>query len=87
MSRVFRSCLFLLMLGFCVRGGYAADPANNPSQSKPTIPAASQMAPLLQVPEATHDFGEVLEGGEVAHDFKIKNTGKGELQIEQVRPG
>jgi hypothetical protein len=84
MSRVSKSCLFILMLCFCMSGAYAADPASKPSQPKP---AASQNAPVLEVPEATYDFGEALEGHEVAHDFKIKNTGKGELQIEQVRPG
>jgi hypothetical protein len=87
MSRVLKSCLCVLVLCFCVRGAYAADPPGNPSQTKSAPPTASQSTPVLQIPQATHDFGEASEGAEVVHDYKIKNTGKGELQIEQVRPG
>jgi hypothetical protein len=46
-----------------------------------------QEAPKFQVEEPTHDFGEVLEGAEVEHEFVVKNTGNAVLQIEQVRPG
>ena len=87
MNRVFKSCLFILAWSFCLSLAHAAGPAANPAQPKPAAPAASPDAPAIQVPEATYDFGEVLEGVEVTHDYKIKNTGKGELQITQVRPG
>ncbi len=87
MKRVFRPCLLVLLWCLCLSWAHAADPAGKSAQPKPAAPAASPEAPVLQIPEATHDFGEVFEGVEVVHDFKIKNTGKGELQIEQVRPG
>jgi len=33
------------------------------------------------------DFGEIVEGEVVVHDFSIRNTGTDALQIDQVRPG
>jgi len=72
---------------FCLSWAHAADPADKPVQPKAAAPAASSEAPVLQTPETTYDFGEVFEGVEVSHDFKIKNAGKSELLIEQVRPG
>jgi hypothetical protein len=88
MNRIFKSCLLVLLWCFCVSGAHAADPAaGKPAQTKPAAPTASPDAPVIQVPEATYDFGEAFEGVEVSHDYKVKNAGKTELQIEQVRPG
>ena len=87
MNRVFKSALFIAAWCICLSWAHAANPAGNPAQPKPAAPAASPNAPVIQVPEATYDFGEVFEGGEVSHDYMVKNTGKTELQIEQVRPG
>jgi hypothetical protein len=42
---------------------------------------------VLEIPEMTHDFGEVMEGDSVIHEFKVRNTGKSDLEINQVRPG
>jgi hypothetical protein len=87
MKRVIKTCLFLAAWCFCLSWAQAADSPGKPAQPKSPAPAASQEAPVIQVPEATYDFGEALEGVEVSHDYKVKNTGKTELQIEQVRPG
>jgi hypothetical protein len=43
--------------------------------------------PRLKVPEATFDFGEVVEGDVVSHEFVLQNTGTEALQITDVRPG
>ncbi len=53
----------------------------------PAKSGEQQKAPSLQIAEKTFDFGEVMEGGEVSHDFAIKNTGAETLEIAQVRPG
>lgn len=90
MKRVLKLCLVILAWCFCLSLAHAAGPAASapqPKQAAPAVPAAPQAAPAIQIPEATHDFGEALEGIEVTHDFKVKNTGKAELVIEQVRPG
>ena len=69
--------------------GCALAAKSEESQGKEASPQASsaQEAPAMSVSESTHDFGEVTEGAEVTHDFLVKNTGSGSLQIEQVRPG
>jgi len=43
--------------------------------------------PSLSLSSAEHDFGQVREGNILSHDFKVRNTGKAELQIMEVRPG
>ena len=43
--------------------------------------------PHLKVAEPLHDFGEVMEGEVISHDFTILNTGAEALQITDVRPG
>lgn len=44
-------------------------------------------APSIQVGDTVFDFGEVMEGSEVSHEFTVRNDGKGALRIEQVKPG
>jgi hypothetical protein len=48
---------------------------------------AAPPAPLLQIPAAEFDFGEVAEGITVSHAFVIKNTGSEVLKIINVSPG
>ena len=43
--------------------------------------------PSITAPEPTWNFGEVEEDAKVSHDFVVKNTGKGELRIAEVRTG
>ncbi len=50
-----------------------------------TPPAAA--GPRAILPETVFDFGTVVEGTEVAHDFTIINDGDEPLQIKQVQSG
>lgn len=86
MGRFLRFACILLVWCSLVVVAHAAKGSDGsaPKKMKPASPAADQ--PSMQVPDATYDFGEVLEGAEVEHDFVVKNTGKGVLQIDQVRP-
>lgn len=43
--------------------------------------------PKVTIPEKVHEFDEVLEDTKVIHDFVIKNTGEGTLNILKVNPG
>lgn len=43
-------------------------------------------APKLVVDKVDFDFGKVIEGKVVAHTFKLKNEGSGELVIKNVSP-
>jgi hypothetical protein len=75
-------------LVFCCGGlAYGAHGAKGPPEQVSQTPASVQGTPSLQLVNPLHDFGEALEGSEVVHEFKIRNTGKGVLQIDQVRPG
>jgi len=47
-----------------------------------TSPAAA--APRVQVPQTTHDFGEVFEDKELTHTFVLKNTGDQDLVIRDL---
>ncbi|MBU1100868.1 MAG: DUF1573 domain-containing protein [Bacteroidetes bacterium] len=42
-------------------------------------------APKLEVPNMTHDFGDLTEGVIVSHSFTIKNIGNDVLTIERVK--
>lgn len=44
-------------------------------------------APVAFFPEKVFDFGLVLEGKEITHDFVVQNKGTSELSIENVKPG
>ena len=50
-----------------------------------TTPAAA--GPRAILPETVFEFGAVVEGTEVAHDFIILNDGDEPLEINQVRSG
>ena len=88
MSRFFMRFAWILVVCLWVGQAYAAK-STGTAVSPIKSPAASsgQDAPVMEIPEMTHDFGEVMEGDEVVYEFKVRNTGKANLQIDQVRPG
>jgi opacity protein-like surface antigen len=58
---------------------HAQTPASTPSQ--PTTPASTAE---IKFEEETFDFGTITEGTQATHEFKFKNTGKGDLQLTNV---
>jgi hypothetical protein len=50
-------------------------------------PAQAQAQPAIACDKPEHDFGQVAQGEDVEHIFKIKNKGKGVLKIERARGG
>lgn len=80
--------LFLSILAgcYCLCWAPAIDAAGEAPKSNPVAPAAAPSAPVIQFPEQTYDFGEAFEGTELTREFKVKNIGKADLQIDQVRP-
>jgi hypothetical protein len=60
--------------------------ANLPKDTRPPV-QASKKDPSVQLSETAHDFGEITEDGTFSHDFRLKNTGNGVLQIKKIRPG
>lgn len=49
-----------------------------------SFPATSSIGPKAQVPETSHDFGEVFEDKELKHTFEIQNTGDDVLEIKKI---
>lgn len=47
--------------------------------------AAGGESPRMVVSETSFDFKEAYEGEKVSHVFAVKNTGKGVLNISEVR--
>jgi len=43
--------------------------------------------PVVTVPAGEFTFGQVVEGTELEHDFKIGNKGDAPLTIVKVKPG
>ena len=88
MSRFFMRFAWILVVCLWVGQAYAAKSTGTAvSPIKSPAASSSQDAPVMEIPEMTHDFGEVMEGDEVVYEFKVRNTGKSDLQIDQVRPG
>mgnify|MGYP006284944315 CR=1 FL=1 len=48
---------------------------------------AEQTGPKAVAPTEGYDFGTVLEGNDVLHDFVIQNKGDAPLDIKDVRTG
>jgi hypothetical protein len=85
----FHTWLFLIVTLLLWTGGMHHVSAASKSAPSGVAPAQASEpgASSIQVADAVFDFGEVMEGSEVIHEFTVKNDGKGVLQIEQVKPG
>ena len=58
--------------------------------SKPSAPkkeAATGPQPIIEIPKMRHDFGEVYEADKYEYTFVVKNKGKADLVIQDVKPG
>lgn len=87
MNKSLKGVLLGLLVFCCADPGRAAEGVKTgPAKGSQAI-APVQAAPSLQVVDLLHDFGEAMEGSEVVHEFRIRNSGKGVLQVDQVRPG
>ena len=70
-----------LCIAFCFSPAFAAtmSPGAKPQASEATA------EPSIQIKDPEYDFGVVLEGAEIEHEFTVRNTGKVLLNIERVR--
>ena len=48
---------------------------------------AKASRPVAATPEFRHEFGSVVEGMDIEHEFVVKNEGDADLLIEKVAPG
>lgn len=87
MHRSFKCLFALIILAIWIGVGQTVRAAEDAPQGASTNAQTPKESPKIKVPESTHDFGEIMEGGEVVHDFIVRNIGKAPLEINQVRPG
>jgi hypothetical protein len=76
-SGIMRSMALTCLVGLVVLVSLSGFAADTGQEGKPSLSLSS----------TEHDFGQVREGKILSHDFKVRNTGKAELQIIEVRPG
>jgi len=72
----------VLCIAFCFSPAFAV---TMPPSAKPQASDAKAQ-PSIQIKQPEYDFGEVMEGTELEHEFTVRNTGKALLNIERVRP-
>ena len=88
MDRYFRR--FVLVFIFCLWASQAYAAKTTATEAAPLKPPSSgptEESPILNIPDAVYDFGEIMEGEPVVHSFAVMNPGKSPLEIQQVRPG
>jgi hypothetical protein len=62
------------------------EPADGPSRRKlPTLPIDSGPPPRIECDSYKAEFGEVYRGEKLFHTFRVKNSGAGELVIQEIR--
>jgi hypothetical protein len=49
--------------------------------------APAHTQPRIEFRELEYDWGEMMEGDTITHDFVFRNTGKDVLVIEKVKSG
>jgi formate hydrogenlyase subunit 3/multisubunit Na+/H+ antiporter MnhD subunit len=48
---------------------------------------AQDLQPSIMMPSIRHDFGSVFEMDKYEYTFVVRNAGKADLLIEEVKPG
>ncbi|MGA2937883.1 MAG: DUF1573 domain-containing protein [Syntrophobacteraceae bacterium] len=83
------STLGLVVWFFLVPAGcaHAPDIPGSMPEHQETATAQTNGTPAVEVSETAFDFGEVTEGNDYVHAFKIRNTGTGVLVIKKIIPG
>jgi len=76
----------ILSLALAIAGVVVAQEA-----SKPAEPAKKEVAtgprPIIEIPKMRQDFGDVFERDKFEYTFVVKNRGKADLVISDVKPG
>jgi|WetSurMetagenome_2_1015567.scaffolds.fasta_scaffold00537_16 hypothetical protein len=83
-----RLILFSTILVSCWVIGCSHSPAPSSKVTQQPAPQVSttQGTPVAVLTETEFDFGEVSEGNDYVHDFKIANKGDAVLEIIKVLP-
>lgn len=96
MKRSIFTTVFALGITFCLGGAAFAQgdgAATPPAATKPDVqasPSPALAAPaqgggIFEFVEETHDFGELMQGGDASFTFKFKNVGTEAIVISDAR--
>ena len=83
MKKIFLFICATLVLSGATFAQHAPQQASEPKKEEPKAPNPN--APKIKLIEEKYDFGTVVEGPQVTHDFKFKNEGKEPLVLSNVR--
>lgn len=87
---LFICSLFTFLVGYQWYGEIEALLPGNLAlaDSQPVNPqaTAAAKAPKAVFPEIKYEFGSILEGSEIKHDFIVENHGQATLKIDRVQP-
>ena len=82
-----RNSIFIGLMAWLAGCGVFPVRAQLPPQGLPTVPAPppeASAAPEIRFAAPIHDFGRVVSGAVLRHDFYFTNTGLGVLEISNV---
>ncbi|MCF0207032.1 MAG: DUF1573 domain-containing protein [Bacteroidales bacterium] len=89
-------CILLTLLVFCLAAVSCKETPKTGTDIQVDNPltaenvgdgdAATDGMPVITFEEVEYNFGTVIQGEKVAHKFKFRNTGKGNLVISSVKP-
>jgi len=74
MNRTLKSGMTMLVIAAFVMGSMAAA-------------FADELQPNIVIPKMVHDFGKVYEQETYEYLFTVRNRGKADLVIDNVKPG
>ncbi|MBI5897012.1 MAG: DUF1573 domain-containing protein [Desulfobacterales bacterium] len=81
-SRIWRNALLATAMLILLAGFGFYEMARAEGEQAP----AAAGTPKANWPETTYEFGTLMEGAEVTHDFVVENKGQAPLQINKVQP-
>lgn len=85
--KVVLRCLIFLSITLAFAGFVQAANQEVAPAAVGTVTPGAVSGPSAEVSETSFDFGEVLDGREYVHDFKVRNAGTAPLEIKKVMPG
>ncbi len=75
-----------LSLALAAMTAFGAQEATKPADPAKK-PVASGPRPIIEIPKMRQDFGEVYERPKFEYTFAVRNRGKADLIISEVKPG
>ena len=84
-ARIFFALIFVALLTASAVAGdtpHIETAAPAAASTREEVPRA-----VAVTPEQRHEFGSIVQGLVLQHDFVVKNEGNAELVIERIAPG